>query len=49
MEWLSHLTVPKAAAAVAIIVLTRIAWQVSSALRRSLIEKVPAPDQPLPR
>jgi len=33
MEWLSHVTVPNVAAAAAIIVLTRIAWQVS-ALRR---------------
>ena len=30
MKWLSHLTVPNVAAAAAVIVLTRIAWQASA-------------------
>ncbi len=33
MEWLSHLTAPNVAAAVAVIVLSRIAWQVSVSRR----------------
>ena len=33
MEWLSHLTVSKVAAGIAILVLTRITWQVSGLLQ----------------